>query len=256
LTDNQLLQKYLKDEWLSCEERWAEHARQGYHGAIDTTNQQESMNRMWKEKWLNGRIDTRLDSLLKVYRLEIVQHYWMEYVQHNVKSIRWGCMGLPRCCAFQVACHSGRRSRAHAAACRYGATQRQDPLPAWAVGLPKPVSKGLQQRHKHATAMAAAGVAPVQTPGGYEVAVSEETLRAADEAATRDGRELVVPQPYAVCISSGTCTCRDHIRHRHVCKHTLLGLMHIGLDIKPLPSILTAQPHLVLDMDAIGLDPS
>ena len=96
-TDNELLQKYLKDEWLSCEERWAEHARQDYHGAIDTNNHQESMNHVWKDKWLKDRIDTRMDSLLDIYRRIIVPHYWQEYVHDNVKSVRWACWDTVLC---------------------------------------------------------------------------------------------------------------------------------------------------------------
>jgi DNA polymerase I-like protein with 3'-5' exonuclease and polymerase domains len=69
------LEHYFKTYWLSCAELWAKCYRQAYHGDINTNNYMESMNRVFKHKWLNGRPDQRLDSLLHVYVHQIVPYY-------------------------------------------------------------------------------------------------------------------------------------------------------------------------------------
>ena len=48
----------------------------------------ESMNRVLKHKWLNDRVDTRLDSLLQVYMHQIEPYYWRVHVLDNINSIR------------------------------------------------------------------------------------------------------------------------------------------------------------------------
>jgi hypothetical protein len=79
---------YLKREWFYCAELWVKCYRQCYHGGLDTNNYMESMNRVFKHKWLNVRGDTRLDSLLNVYCDEILVYYDTEYVRANVSSLR------------------------------------------------------------------------------------------------------------------------------------------------------------------------
>jgi hypothetical protein len=61
---------------------------QAFHGGINTNNHQESMNRVFKRKWIMGRINQRLDSLLRVYVECIVPHYDRNYLHDNVRSAR------------------------------------------------------------------------------------------------------------------------------------------------------------------------
>jgi hypothetical protein len=65
---------------------------QVYHGGINTNNHQEAMNRVFKAKWLNNRMDQRMDSLLRTYVSEIEPHYWREYVLAQASAIR--CVSL------------------------------------------------------------------------------------------------------------------------------------------------------------------
>ena len=53
-SSNVQLQKYLRDEWLSCKEMWAACYRQAYHGSINTNNHQEAMNKTLKSKFWRG----------------------------------------------------------------------------------------------------------------------------------------------------------------------------------------------------------
>ncbi len=61
---------------------------QAYHGGIDTNNYMESMNRVFKKKWLNDRPDQRLDSLLHVYVFQITPYYYRMHVLAQMNSIR------------------------------------------------------------------------------------------------------------------------------------------------------------------------
>jgi hypothetical protein len=61
---------------------------QTFHGGIDTNNYMEAMNRVFMSKWLNGRIDQRLDSLLAIYVNQIEPYYWRTYVLQNLNSLR------------------------------------------------------------------------------------------------------------------------------------------------------------------------
>jgi hypothetical protein len=61
---------------------------QGFHSGINTNNYMESMNRVFKRKWITGRINQRLDSLLRVHFKCIVPHYNRTYLHDNVRSAR------------------------------------------------------------------------------------------------------------------------------------------------------------------------
>ena len=63
-------------------------ALQTYHGGINTNNFLETMNRVYKRKWLNGRNDRRLDSLLKIYIADILPYYGRKYLMDNLLSLR------------------------------------------------------------------------------------------------------------------------------------------------------------------------
>jgi hypothetical protein len=62
---------------------------QEYHGAIDTNNHLEAMNRRLKRDLLAAlTMDMRLESLLEAWCGHILPQYHQEYVQENMKSAR------------------------------------------------------------------------------------------------------------------------------------------------------------------------
>jgi hypothetical protein len=63
-------------------------ALQSYHGAINTNNHIESMNRFMKEVF-KRRHDRRLDSLIQILLAVIIPFYKRKYETANRTSYRW-----------------------------------------------------------------------------------------------------------------------------------------------------------------------
>lgn len=89
-----LLKPYVERTWLDPEivPMWAQCYRQVYHGGINTNNHMESMNRVFKAKFLKLRNDQRMESLVEEYVLTIVPYYLRTYLLQNLKSIRAASM--------------------------------------------------------------------------------------------------------------------------------------------------------------------
>lgn len=86
-TKNEKLRAYFNGTWLKHKEHWAACYRQDFHNSHDTNNIQESMNNVWKAKFLKNRGDQRLDSLLTVLWDKILPYYTLKYHSTNLKSV-------------------------------------------------------------------------------------------------------------------------------------------------------------------------
>jgi hypothetical protein len=66
---------------------------QDYHGAIDTNNHVEAMNRHLKRDLLGVLAnDLRLESLLSTWCEHVLPDYQLEYVRENMCSARYKCI--------------------------------------------------------------------------------------------------------------------------------------------------------------------
>lgn len=237
---NPALQAYLDTEWFSCVEQWAAYARAAYHGGINTNNHVEALNRVIKQKWLNGRGDMRMESLLRVWFAEIEPYYAQQYIHDNVMS------------------------EAHVS------MVRQDSLPAYAAGRPVPVIRELMQKDRlaqEAVAQHSGYVQPVRGRRGvFSVQASHATLQAKLAAAMRAGmakpgttvaqyKQQLAADPhtssclaYTVDIPAGTCACGHFTTRRAPCKH-MMAVFHVCSEwaFNKLPASLLQQPHLVID---------
>jgi hypothetical protein len=59
-----------------------------YHGGIETNNYMETMNRVVKLKWLNNRVDQRLDPLIRDCVNKIEPYYHKVYMARNYAAAR------------------------------------------------------------------------------------------------------------------------------------------------------------------------
>ena len=86
--DNVKLRTYLRTEWLSCIPLWAGYHRTAFHGGLNTNNHQESMNRRFKQQYLPECFNTRLDSVLDVWKERVLPEFAREYQLDNARSHR------------------------------------------------------------------------------------------------------------------------------------------------------------------------
>jgi hypothetical protein len=239
------LKPYLDKEWLSCDDLWAQCYRRFYHGSIDTNNYMESMNQKIKGKWLNKRVDNRMDSLLRVYCDKIAVGYDREYLHQNIKSLR------------------------------FGALTRLVPLDNWCSGRPDNVVKELMQRRDSARNMRVL-VQSVDCPelSKFWVSKSDLTILTMFHLAQKTGTTAATTvsdfkesltrdmSMYHVDIIGGTCTCPDHLMNKLVCKHMFVILERIKnnggvssmFSFEDISIKLTGLPRLVIDMECCGGD--
>jgi len=77
-----------------------------FHDGLNTNNHHESMNRVLKDKYFNGRIDKRLDSLLAEY-MRALGDYMLEYVRNQMTSLGYAYKVVSTSTLAGVVCTGG-----------------------------------------------------------------------------------------------------------------------------------------------------
>ncbi|XP_065918696.1 uncharacterized protein [Dysidea avara] len=86
--DNEKLQTYLQNEWLSCKPLWCHVFRQKFHGEVNTNNYTESFNNVLKNHYFILRNDKSVFSLIKLLLQHVFPEQEKEYIELSARQAR------------------------------------------------------------------------------------------------------------------------------------------------------------------------